>query len=292
MILVDYSGLAIATIVVNKVDDEDLLRHMILNSLRQYRVKYGKEFGELVLCCDGKNNWRRGYYPQYKANRKKKREEDSFDWARAFEIMHEVKTEIFENFPYKVIEVDECEADDIIGTLCENSQEFGQYEDIMIISADKDFLQLQRYANVRQYTPLMKKEYKEESPLVGLIEKILTGDAGDGVPNILSDDDVFVDGRRQTPLSKKKKEAIKEDLIMATINRHAEGELLHAASWYRNYQRNETLIDLTKTPERLKKQIVEKFSSQDQAPNKSLVFPYLINKNMKMLIESVEEFIN
>jgi hypothetical protein len=284
MIIVDYSGLAIATIVVNKVDDEDLLRHMILNSLRQYRVKYKKDYGELVLAIDGKNNWRRGYYPQYKANRKKKREEDSFDWARAFEIMHDVKQEIMDNFPYKVIEVDECEADDVIGTLCENTQEFGEYEDVMIISADKDFLQLQRYPNVNQYSPLLKKEYKEEAPLVGLQEKILTGDAGDGVPNILSDDDVFVEGRRQTPLSKKKKEAIKEDL--------AEGELLYAASWYRNYQRNETLIDLTKTPDRLKKQIIEKYNSQDQWHNKGLVFPYLINKNMKMLIESVEEFIN
>ena len=284
MILVDFSGLAIATIVVNKVDDEDLLRHMILNSLRMYRNSYKDKFGELVLCCDGKNNWRRGYYPQYKANRKKKREQDTFDWAKAFEILTNVREEIQENFPYKVIQVDECEADDIIGTLCENTQEFGQYEDVMIISADKDFLQLQRFPNVRQYSPLLKKEYKEETPLVSLMEKIMKGDAGDGVPNILSDDDVFVEGRRQIPLSKKKKEAIKEDL--------AEGELLYAASWYRNYQRNETLIDLSKTPQRLKDQILDVFNSQDPWHNKGLVFPYLINKNMKMLIESVEEFIN
>lgn len=284
MILVDFSGLAIATIVVNKVDDENLLRHMVLNSLRMYRNTYKDKFGELVLCCDGKNNWRRSYYPQYKANRKKKREESDFDWNKAFSIMNDLREELLEHFPYKLLHVDECEADDIIGTLCENTQEFGQYEDVMIISADKDFLQLQRYPNVRQYSPLLKKEYKEDAPLVGLMEKVLTGDAGDGVPNVLSDDDVFVDGRRQTPLSKKKKEAFKEDL--------AEGELLYAASWYRNYQRNETLIDLSKTPQRLKDQIIEKFNSQDQLKNKSLVFPYLINKNMKMLIESVEEFIN
>ena len=284
MILVDFSGLAIATIVVNKVDDENLLRHMVLNSLRMYRNSYKDKFGELVLCCDGKNNWRRSYYPQYKAVRKKKRQESDFDWDKAFGIMNDLREELLEHFPYKLLHVDECEADDIIGTLCENTQEFGQYEDVMIISADKDFLQLQRYPNVRQYSPLLKKEYKEDAPLVGLMEKVLTGDAGDGVPNVLSDDDVFVDGRRQTPLSKKKKEAMKEDL--------ADGELLYAASWYRNYQRNETLIDLTKTPQRLKDQIIEKFNSQDQLKNKSLVFPYLINKNMKMLIESVEEFIN
>jgi len=283
MILVDFSGVAIATVAINKVNDENMLRHMILNSLRMYRTQYKKEFGELVLACDGKNNWRRGYYPQYKANRKKSREESGFDWAEAFRIVNKIKEEIKENFPYKVIHIDECEADDIIGTICENSQEFGQYEDIMIVSADKDFLQLQRYKNVRQYSPLMKKEYIEEHPLKGLTEKILTGDAGDGVPTILSHDDVFVNGERQTPLSRKKKDMIIEDL--------AEGELLYAASWYRNYCRNETLIDLTKTPDRLKKQIIEEYNSQDQWSNRGLVLPYLINNNMKLMIESVEELV-
>ena len=283
MIIVDYSGVAIATVAINKVNDEDMLRHMIINSLRMYRTMYKKDFGELVLACDGKNNWRRNYYPQYKANRKKGREESDFDWAEAFRIVNKVREELRENFPYKVIHVDECEADDIIGTLCENSQEFGQYEDIMIVSADKDFLQLQRYKNVRQYSPLLKKEYHEDNPVANLTEKILTGDAGDGVPNVLSHDDVFVNGERQTPLSRKKKDAILEDL--------AEGELLYAASWYRNYQRNEKLIDLTQTPERLKKQIIDAFNSQDQGDNKGKVFPYLINNNMKLMIESVEELI-
>lgn len=283
MILVDFSGVAIATVAINKVNDENMLRHMIINSLRMYRTQYKKEFGELVLACDGKNNWRRNYYPQYKANRKKSREDSGFDWAEAFRIVNKIREEIRDNFPYKVIHVDECEADDIIGTICENSQEFGQYEDIMIVSADKDFLQLQRYKNVRQYSPLMKKEYVEEHPLKGLTEKILTGDAGDGVPNILSHDDVFVNGERQTPLSRKKKDAIIEDL--------AEGELLYAASWYRNYCRNETLIDLTKTPDRLKKQIIQEYNSQDQWSKKGLVLPYLINNNMKLMIESVEELV-
>ena len=283
MILVDFSGVAIATVAINKVNDENMLRHMIINSLRMYRTQYKKEFGELVLACDGKNNWRRNYYPQYKANRKKSREDSGFNWAEAFRIVNKIREEIRDNFPYKVIHVDECEADDIIGTICENSQEFGQYEDIMIVSADKDFLQLQRYKNVRQYSPLMKKEYIEEHPLKGLTEKILTGDAGDGVPNILSHDDVFVNGERQTPLSRKKKDAIIEDL--------AEGELLYAASWYRNYCRNETLIDLTKTPDRLKKQIIQEYNSQDQWSKKGLVLPYLINNNMKLMIESVEELV-
>lgn len=283
MILLDFSGIAIATIAVNKVNDEQMLRHMMLNSVRMYNKKFKPEYGEMILCCDGPNNWRRSYYPQYKANRKKSRDESGFDWQEAFRIMHLVKDEIKENFPYKVIHMDQCEADDIIGTLVENTQEFGQYEDVMIVSSDKDFLQLQQYPNVRQWSHIQKKELKDNAPTLNLIEKILTGDAGDGVPNVLSHDDTFVNGERQTPLSRKKKDAIIEDL--------SDGELLYAASWYRNYQRNEKLIDLTQTPEDLKKAIISEYNAQDPFGNKGKVFPYLINKNMKMLIESVEEFL-
>ncbi len=283
MILMDFSGIAIATIVVNKVNDENMLRHMILNSIRMYNKKFKQDYGQMILCCDGPNNWRKTYYPQYKANRKKSRDESGFDWQEAFRIMHLVKEEIKENFPYKVLHIDQCEADDIIGTLVENTQEFGQYEDVMIVSSDKDFLQLQKYSNVRQWSHMQKKELKDANPKVNLIEKILTGDAGDGVPNVLSHDDTFVNGERQTPLSKKKKETIIEDL--------ADGELLYAASWYRNYQRNETLIDLNKTPKEIKESIISEYNAQDPWENKGRVFPYLINKNMKMLIESVEEFL-
>jgi hypothetical protein len=283
MILMDFSGIAIATIAVNKVNDENMLRHMILNSIRMYNKKFKPEYGQMILCCDGPNNWRKTYYPQYKANRKKSRDESGFDWQEAFRIMHLVKEEIKENFPYKVLHIDQCEADDIIGTLTENTQEFGQYEDVMIVSSDKDFLQLQQYSNVRQWSHMQKKELKDTNPKVNLIEKILTGDSGDGVPNVLSHDDTFVNGERQVPLSKKKKEAIVEDL--------ADGELLYAASWYRNFQRNETLIDLHKTPTAIKEEIIKEFNLQNPKDNGARVFPYLINKNMKMLIESVEEFL-
>jgi hypothetical protein len=282
MIIVDFSGIAIATIAVNKVNDENMLRHMMLNSLRMYNKKFRKEYGQMVLACDS-SSWRKEYFPQYKANRRKGRDESDFDWAEAFRIMHLVTDEIRENFPYKVIKMDSCEADDIIGTLVQNTQEFGQYEDVMIVSSDKDFLQLQQYPNVRQWSHMQKKELKDSSPKVNLMDKILSGDAGDGIPNVLSHDDTFINGDRQTPLSKKKKQAMIEDL--------AEGELLYAASWYRNYCRNETLIDLTKTPDDLKNQIIGEYNIAVPTENRSRVFPYLINKNMKMLIESAEEFL-
>jgi hypothetical protein len=284
MILVDFSAIAVANIAVQKLNDEDMIRHMILNTLRMYRSKYKDKYGELVLACDGPNNWRKTFYPEYKANRRKGREESTFDWAAAFTIMNNVREEIKENFPYKVLHIDGCEADDIIATVVEyTNEEFGAYEDVMIISGDKDFLQLQKYKNVSQFSPVQKKSLAEKNPRAFLVEHIMRGDASDGVPNVLSGDDVFITGSRQTPLSKKKLDAIIEDLN--------EGELLYAASWYRNYQRNETLIDLSKTPSDLKNNIIQEFTSQDQWKNKGHVLPYLINKRCNQLIESVQEFI-
>jgi hypothetical protein len=282
MIIVDYSGICLATILITKNLDEGMIRHMTLNSLRMYNKKFRDDYGQMILACDGANNWRRGYFPQYKANRRKGRDESTFDWNEAFRIMHKIKDEIRENFPYKVIHLEGCEADDVIGTLVEQTQEFGNYEDVMIVSSDGDFKQLQRYDNVKQFSPMLKKFVVDDNPRLNLQEKILKGDTGDGVPNVLSDDDTLVDGRRQTPLSKKKKEAIIEDL--------AEGELLYAASWYRNYQRNETLIDLTKTPDDLKQKIINSYND-DPIGDKTKVFPYLVANRMKQLIESVQEFV-
>ena len=284
MILVDFSAIAVANIAVQKLNDEDMIRHMILNTLRMYRTKYKDKYGELVLACDGPNNWRKTFYPEYKANRRKGREESSFDWNTAFTIMNNVREEIKENFPYKVLHVDGCEADDIIATIVEHTnEEFGAYEDIIIISGDKDFAQLQKYNNVSQFSPVQKKSIVEKNPRAFLLEHIMRGDASDGVPNVLSSDDVFVTGARQTPLSKKKLDALIEDL--------SDGDLLYAASWYRNYCRNEKLIDLSKTPSDLKNKIIQEFTSQDQWKNKGSVFPYLINKRCNQLIESVQEFI-
>ena len=203
MILVDFSGICLATILINKENDERMIRHMTLNSLRMYNQKFKENYGQMVLACDGPNNWRKEYFPQYKGVRRKSRQESTFDWNEAFRILNSLREEIRDNFPYKVIHMDQCEADDIIGTLVENSQEFGNFEPIMIVSADGDFKQLQKYNNVSQWSPLTKKLVEEGHPRQNLKLKILQGDSGDGVPNVLSDDDTLIEGRRQTPLSKK-----------------------------------------------------------------------------------------
>ena len=279
MIIIDYNGIAIGNIVTQKIDvDENMIRHMILNTIRMYKQKF-KEYGEVVIVADAGGNWRKDVFPQYKASRKKSRDKSSTDWDEVFRITNMVREEIKENFPYKVMHVWGCEADDVIAHLVENTQEFGEYEEVMIVSADHDFKQLQRYDNVKQYSPLVKKPVVEEHPRVNLTEKILTGDAGDGVPNVLSDDNVFVEGRRQTPLSAKKKSILMDD-------EKALGEEV-----YRNIQRNRKLIDLRETPPGVIEEIINTFKQQDPWGNKGKVFPYLVEKRCKRLIEVVQEFI-
>jgi len=285
MLLLDFSGISIAPVAMGHVHsgDENLIRHMILNSIRMYRQKFKDKYGEIVIVADGGGNWRKEVYPEYKGKRRSTREASKIDWAEAFRIINMVIQELKDEFPYKVIHQWGCEADDSIAELVHYTQEFGNWEDVMIISADKDFRQLQVFDNVDQFTPMFKKLIKEDNPRGYLAEHILKGDDGDGVPNALSDDDTFmVEGKRQNILSKKKKEALLADP-------KALGEQV-----YRNYQRNRQMIDLINpsTPDRIRKEIINSFESQDEGDKKGKVFPYLIKNNCRLLLENVKEFID
>ena len=281
MIIIDYNGIAIANIMVQKLAiDENVIRHMILNSIRMYRKRFGKEYGEVVLCSDAGGNWRKELFPQYKASRKKTRAKSSMNWEEVFRITSMVREEIRENFPYKVMHIEGCEADDCIAQLVEETQEFGKAEDVMIISSDKDFAQLQRYNNVKQYSPMQKKFIVEKNPRVVLEEHILQGDTSDGVPNVLSPDNTFTDGLRQTPLRKKLRDLLVEDP-------HSQGDEI-----YRNYLRNKKMIDLRECPDTIKTDIINKFDDQEPVNNKAKVFPFLVNKQCRLLLENVQEFIN
>lgn len=280
MIIIDYNGIAISNIVTQKLEiDENLIRHMILNSIRMYRTKFKDKFGEVVIAGDAGGNWRFEAFPQYKASRKKNRKDSKMDWNEIFRVNNLVWEELGEYFPYKTIKVHGCEADDVIAALVENTQEFGNHEDVMIVSADKDFAQLQKYSNVYQFSPMTKKYIKEEHPRKQLLEMILKGDTADGVPNVLSDDNVFVDGTRQTPLRKPIMEALME-------NPKSQGEQV-----LRNIQRNKKMIDLESAPEVLKQEIINTFNSQDRKQNSKKVFQYLVDNRCRRLLEDVKEFI-
>jgi 5'-3' exonuclease len=280
MIVIDMNQIALANLMMNmkmnnnKTIDENMVRHMILNSIRMYRKEHHNEYGEVVLTWDSKHSWRRDYFPEYKASRRKGREESDLDWEDIFGTLNKIRNEIKQNFPYKYLEVFGAEADDIIGFLCEENKN----EKIMIISGDKDFIQLQKYPNVTQWSPITKKQVNGFDPTIYLKEHILKGDTSDGVPNILSPDNTFVDGLRQRPLSRKK---IQSWLLGGGSDWNDEVK--------RNFQRNSTLIDLSRTPEELKNQIRLEYNNAPHG-DRSKLLNYFMKNKLKELTENIGEF--
>lgn len=295
MIIVDYSQTAISTLMAElrgRTDAEisaPLIRHMIINALRSYKNKFGKEFGQLVIACDNKKYWRKQMFPYYKANRKKARDDSGFDWHAIFEALNQIKTEIAENFPYPVVETDTAEADDIIASLVIWSQEHDLIQEgldmvpqpVLILSGDHDFTQLQKYKNVKQYSPIHKKWVKATEGINEIVmEHILLGDKGDGVPNFLSPDDVFVSGGRQKPIRKKDLETWKKLDVT-----HWNGTPHEA-----NIRRNQQLVDLHMIPQDIVHNIINNYTQQKDVRDKSQLLNYFIAHKMKNLMEHITEF--
>ena len=280
MIIIDMNQISLASLMMdlnmrksNEVD-EGMVRHMILNSIRLYRTQFNKEYGEVILTYDSKHYWRREYFPNYKAGRRKGREKDNKDWDKIFTVLNKIKAEFKDNLPYKYLEVYGAEADDIIATLCKTNQN----EKIMIISGDKDFIQLHKYPKVKQYSPILKKYVNDHNPTTYIKEHILKGDTSDGVPNVLSPDNTFVDGIRQRPLGRKK--------IETWLDIHID-DLPEEVK--RNYQRNDKLINLDNIPDELEKEIMFEFK---EAPcgDRSKLLNYFIQSRLKNLTSEIGEF--
>jgi len=283
MILVDMNQVMIANMMMqignhqNAQIDESMLRHMILNTLRYNRKKFNDEFGELIICCDDGNYWRRQIYPYYKAGRKKARESSELDWNAIFQALNTIRDEIKEFFPYKVLQIDTCEADDIIGTIVHKEGTLlNSGEPILVLSGDKDYIQLHKYANVKQYDPVRKRWISNSNPEKYLSEHLLKGDSGDGVPNVLSADNAFVMGIRQRPITKKR---IAE---WADINNMSD-------EVKRNYMRNKAMIDLSEVPQSIKEEILEAYS-HDDGRDRSQLLNYFIKNKLKNLMENITEF--
>lgn len=279
MILLDYSSIAMSSIMV-RVDDfmeePDLVRHQIFNIIRQYNEKFRDEFGEMVICMDATNNWRKETFPEYKANRKKHRKESKYDWNAIFTMMNDVREEVEEYSPYRCVRIDKCEADDCIATIVANNTD---PKPIVIISPDKDFVQLQKYPNVKQFSNIQKKWVEPDvDPVTDLEVKVLKGDMGDGVPNVMSDDNVLLDDNaRQTPLRKAKMQMLMEDpeALGTTIARRI--------------IRNRNMIDLSRTPDYLQEQIMDMFNTPAKGSINRLMTLFT-KKQMKLLMESLQDF--
>lgn len=282
-ILVDLNQVMISNMMVqignhhNAEVDEGMIRHMVLNTLRFNRKKFKDQYGELVICADDKNYWRKGVFPYYKARRKEDRDKSELDWHAIFSALQTIKQELKDTFPYKVIQIETCEADDIIGTIV---HEFGSPlnsgEPFLILSGDKDYVQLQKYGNVVQYDPTRKKWLKHSDPDQYLIEHIIKGDTGDGVPNILSADNSIITRTRQKPVTAKRMESLKDINSMSS-------------EVARNYYRNRTMIDLSQTPQNLKDEILARYAEDNTNERRNLL-NYFIQHRLKQLTEYLADF--
>ena len=290
MILIDYSQVSLANILSFKKElmsgdpkaTTDLIRHATLATIKSYKKKYGKDYGDIVVCCDGRNYWRRTYFEFYKASRKKHRDASELDWGMIFDTLSKIREELIEFFPYKVMHLDTCEADDVIAVLTQMTQDFGFNENVMIVSSDKDFKQLHKFDNVKQYSPLLRKMITAKKSEIheNYITHVVKGDTGDGIPNILSKDNCFVVGDRQTPVSSKRLAEFMEKGIDACRNDEEK----------RNWQRNQILVNFDHIPEDIKNLILNTYLSIKPKGDKMAIMNYLIANRCRLLLDEIEEF--
>lgn len=289
MILIDFNQVCLASIMTMqselKTDDgakkKDLIRHIALSSIKSYKKKYGKDYGDIVIASDGRGYWRKDFFPNYKASRKKNRDKSDMDWKFIFDTLGEIRDDLRQHFPYKVICLDKCEADDVIAALTLQTQEFGQHENVMIISSDKDFKQLQKYDNVAQFSPMLKKLIKVNKKELKewMVEHVVKGDSGDGIPNIMSSDDVFLLEERQKSVSSKRLAEFMSkgfDACQNDIER-------------RNWHRNSTLVDFEYIPEEVKTSIIQEYE-KPATGDKNSVMNYLIKNKCRLLLNEIEDF--
>jgi len=285
MILIDWSNIGISAIMAvtyKKPIEEDLIRHSLINSLREIVFKFSRKYGKdnIVLCTDNGSSWRKKIFEHYKYKRKEDRAKDKERWDTIYEIFNKITDEIRDNFPYKIVGIQHMEADDIIGTL---SMSYGNTIPIIIVSNDKDFIQLYS-KNIKIWSPMKDAYIKESNPDKYLYEHILRGDKGDGIPNFLSDDDCFVTGTRQTSI---KKEKLSEWLKSVPENVFDKEQM-------KNYNRNKSLIDLTMIPEQYQKNILKEYeevSKQEKPPRQGFkIMSYLAENDLNQLLERVDEF--
>lgn len=298
MVIMDLSQVLLATMMAqignhkNAEITEDMFRHMAINSIRYNKRKFYAEFGELVIATDSKNYWRRQAFAYYKAGRKEGRENSELDWAKIFEMMETVTNEIEAFLPYKVIRAEGAEADDIIGTACHTYGKYlGSNDPILVLSGDKDFVQLQKYTNVRQYAPAQKKWVNVDNADDFLLTHIIKGDKGDGIPNVLSDDDTFVLKKRQKTMTQKRLDILKSAITFSDGGdiKVASNDPLITEQIIRNIHRNKMLVDLRSTPDKIKTSIIEQLEKPNEKDRSNLL-PYFMEKKLRHLTEYLSDF--
>jgi hypothetical protein len=298
IIILDYSQVALSNIFqfqadlkkeANNPEAVNIIRHAILTGLKFYKKKFGQQYGDIILACDGKQYWRKDIFPYYKAGRSKARSQSDLDWKLIFDTISQIREDIAAHFPYKVIHLDHIEADDIVATICKWSQTnhledyffFEQKQPIMIVSSDGDFKQLHKYDNVKQYSPIQKKMVQCDDPIAYLAEHIAKGDSGDGIPNILSRDDALVtEGTRQSKMTSKRLADFIARGRDACINDEER----------RNWDRNTSLVDLSAIPHQVEQSVINCFINNTPKGDKMSVMNYLIKYRCRLLLNDLDDF--
>lgn len=265
MILIDFSQIAVGTCIEYNIRnpsqelDLNLMRHMLLSQIIGINKKFRK-YNKCVVCFDSHHYWRKKVFPFYKSNRRADREKLEFDWGNFFTNLDQLKVEFKENIPFVFLEVEEAEADDLIAVI---SRAYSPYEKILIVSSDKDFLQLQKNTTQIEQWSLYKKKFLDAS-VYSLHEHVCRGDIGDGIPNCLSDDDAISNKlKRCKPI---------RATSISTMNVESEG-----------YKRNNQLINFDFIPEDLSKTILLTFKEYDINNN---FFKYCLSHRLKKILES------
>lgn len=284
MILLDLNQVVIANLMQHfnfsakgAAVNEPLVRHMVLNSIRSYNQQFGAKYGKMIVCCDNRQYWRGRVFPYYKMHRKRDRDASDFNWNEIFQCLNKVKEELKTYAPFNVIEVVGAEADDIIAVLSKKFSSRGS--STLIVSSDKDFLQLQKWPRVDQYSPFHKRFLKTGDPEKLLKEHILRGDKGDGIPNFLSSDASIINDERQKSLNKKKMEVwLEQDpKVFCTTQTMQSG-----------YERNKMLIDLDQIPQ----DVADAIWAAYHDPHNTMTdfMNYLSRNKLKSLLEVADEF--
>jgi hypothetical protein len=277
MILVDANQIAISHLMVrNKIEQGiniNSIRKSIVKVIARIHKKFKSEYGELVLCYDDKHYWRRELFPFYKKNRKQERERSKYDWDEVFSVLNKIRDEIKDHFPYKVIQVEGAEADDIIASLVVDINDKNTPEPTLILSADKDFIQLHKHQFVKQYDPIRNRWIEHPDPVQYLQEHIIKGDRSDGIPNILTCDDAIITGKPQKKMSKEKISSL------ASMDPQEFTNFIRLRNWNRNSQ----LIDLSRIPTDIHSKIITSYESLN--PCVSISMNYFIENDIQDIIE-------
>jgi T4 RNase H, C terminal/5'-3' exonuclease, N-terminal resolvase-like domain len=307
MILTDFSQIISAAIYVGDAsecaknpsnDSKNMIKHSVINSVRANFMLHKKRYGQMVLACDS-GSWRYDVFPQYKHQRKLKRAADTsgIKWDFVNEVKEELISDLDKFFPFPVIKLNNVEGDDCLGVISKlitetsvvgaeaNMFDDVEPEDILLISSDRDNFQLHMLGkHIRQWAPMDKKLVKPVGSVRNaLIEKIVKGDPGDGILNIKSTDNTFVDGIRQKPISAKYLQTFfdAKDPIDACST---DEERIH-------YIRNEQLVSYGKIPKDIQDSIIECYNEQcSKKHSKMQLMNYFTQNRMGNLLGQISDF--